>query len=251
LLILDKRVDNIRSVLEDLIVHITLATRETSPVRQDHQWQLLAIVEIPDGLCSLECGVGVPDSTCFIGNLFHRIGIGWVSRGDVLHRASFDCDDTHGDATQASTPDNNSLGPPTKGLDKGVLIEKSRHESFLVFLAANQPSHVIRLLRGWSIDNISIPRVHSRSNWQWTISLVWDVGHPLDYLGDTFEVIIGSHVRNAVLIHDLSATKLQVRCVDFTTEKLVDSRSTSQDDWLTLNLDSALAETDQVCTDTY
>jgi hypothetical protein len=250
LLILDKRVDNVRSVLENFIVHITLPTRETSPVCQDHQRQLFTIVEVPDGLCGLECGVRVPDSTCFVGNLLHRIRVSWVSRGDILHRACFNSDNTHGNATKASTANNNRLGPTTKCLDKGVFIEKSRHETFLIVLAANQPSHIVGLLSGWSIDNVSIPRVHSGSDWKWAIPLVWDIGHPLDDLGYTLEIIIGGQVRDAVLVHDLSATKLQVGCVDFATKKLVDGGGTSQDDWLTLDLDSTLAKADQVCTNT-
>jgi hypothetical protein len=43
---------------------------------------------------------------------------------------------------------------------------------------------------------------------------------------------------------------LQVGCVDFATKKLVDGGGTSQDDWLTLDLDSTLAKADQVCTNT-
>jgi hypothetical protein len=57
-------------------------------------------------------------------------------------------------------------------------------------------------------------------------------------------------VRNTVLVHDLGTTKLQVGSVDLTTKKLVDSGSTSEDDGLTLNLDSTLTKTNEVGTDT-
>ena len=57
-------------------------------------------------------------------------------------------------------------------------------------------------------------------------------------------------MRNTVLVHDLCATELQVGSVDFTTEQLVDGGSTSEDDRLTLDLDSTLTETDKVGTDT-
>jgi len=57
-------------------------------------------------------------------------------------------------------------------------------------------------------------------------------------------------VRHTVLVHDLCATELQVGSVDLATEQLVDGRSTSEDDRLTLDLDSTLTETDEVGTDT-
>lgn len=57
-------------------------------------------------------------------------------------------------------------------------------------------------------------------------------------------------MRDTVLVHDLSATELQVGGVDFTTEKLVDGGSTSEDDGLTLDLDGTLTKTDKVSTNT-
>ena len=58
-------------------------------------------------------------------------------------------------------------------------------------------------------------------------------------------------MRNTVPVHDLSATKLEVRSVDLATEQLVDSLSTSEDDGLAFNLDGTLSKTDKVSTDTY
>lgn len=58
-------------------------------------------------------------------------------------------------------------------------------------------------------------------------------------------------MRNTVPVHDLGATKLQVRSVDLATEQLVDSLGTGKDDGLTLNLDGTLSETDKVSTDTW
>jgi hypothetical protein len=58
-------------------------------------------------------------------------------------------------------------------------------------------------------------------------------------------------VRNTVPIHDLGATKLQVRSVDLATEQLVDSLGTGKDDGLTLNLDGTLSKTDKISTNTW
>ena len=55
---------------------------------------------------------------------------------------------------------------------------------------------------------------------------------------------------DTVLVHDLGTTKLQVGSVHFATQQLVDGRSTSEDDWLALDLDGTLSETDEVRTDT-
>ena len=55
---------------------------------------------------------------------------------------------------------------------------------------------------------------------------------------------------DTVLVHDLCSTELQVGSVDFTTEQLVDSRSTRQDNGLALDLDGSVSKTDEVSTDT-
>jgi hypothetical protein len=57
-------------------------------------------------------------------------------------------------------------------------------------------------------------------------------------------------VRHTVPVHDLRATKLKVRSVNFTTKQLVDSLGTSEDDWLAFNLDRTLTKADEVSTNT-
>lgn len=57
-------------------------------------------------------------------------------------------------------------------------------------------------------------------------------------------------MRDAVPVHDLCTTELQVGSVDLTAEKLVDSASTGKDDGLAFNLNGTLTETDEVSTDT-
>lgn len=58
-------------------------------------------------------------------------------------------------------------------------------------------------------------------------------------------------MRNAVPVHDLGTTELEVGCVHFATKKLVDSLSTGENDRLALNLDSTLAESDKIGTNTF
>jgi len=62
--------------------------------------------------------------------------------------------------------------------------------------------------------------------------------------------MVGSHVGDTVLVHDLGATKLQVGSVDLATEQFVNGRSTSEDDGLTLDLDGTLTKTDEIGADT-
>jgi hypothetical protein len=57
-------------------------------------------------------------------------------------------------------------------------------------------------------------------------------------------------MRDTIAVHDLSATELQIGCIDLATEKLVDGRSASEDDRLALNLNGTLAKTDEIGTDT-
>jgi hypothetical protein len=250
LLVLDEGIDDVWTVLEDLVVHISLTTRETSPVGKNHQGQLLTIVEISDCLCGLEGRVGVPNTTGLVGNLLDGVGVGRVSGCDVLNRASLNSNNTDGNTTKTSTTNNDSASPAAKSLLEGALVEQTRGEAIVVLLTVDEMSDIVRLLLGREEGNVTVPCI----GWGWdrdgVVLLVRNERHPLDNLWDTLEVILSSHVRNTVLVHDLGTTKLQVGSVDLTTKKLVDSGSTSEDDGLTLNLDSTLTKTNEVGTDT-
>ena len=87
-------------------------------------------------------------------------------------------------------------------------------------------------------------------NWQRRILLVRDERHPVNNLGNTLKVVRGGHMRDTILVHDLSATQLQIGCVDFTTKELVDGCCSCENDWLTLDLDGPLPQADEVSTDT-
>ena len=250
LLELDEGVNDEGAILEDLVVHVALTTREATPVGKDHERKLLAVVEVVDGLGSLEGGVGVPDTASLIGHLLDRVGVGGIGRSDVLNGTGLDSDDTHGDTAEASATDDNGAGPSTEGLDEGVLVEETGLEASLVLLTSNHPPDVIRLLLGRGVDNVTVPGINAEADRYRVVALVRNERHPLDNLGDTSEVIVGSQVRDTIAIHDLSATKLQVGGVDLATQEVVERRSTSEDDGLALNLDSTLTKTDKVSANT-
>ncbi|KAH3686397.1 hypothetical protein WICPIJ_002576 [Wickerhamomyces pijperi] len=173
LLVVNQGIDNERTVLQDFVVHVTLTTRETSPVGQDHQWQLFTVVEIVDGLSSLEGRVWIPDLTSFLDKLFGGALVGWISRDQVLD----------------------------------VLIEQTGLElTFVGFTTTDHPSDVVRFTTGWSIVNVSVPGVGRFQDWNWHVTLGWNVRQPRHDLFDTGQVIRGSQVRNTVSVHDLSTT---------------------------------------------
>lgn len=91
-------------------------------------------------------------------------------------------------------------------------------------------------------------------------SFVWkmisdsgDVRQPFNDMGCTLEVTASCEMRNTVLVHDLSASELQVRRVDlhFAPQHLVQSAVARQNDRLAVDRDGTLAKTDGVCADTH
>lgn len=113
LLVLDEGIDDVRTILKNFVVHITLTTRETSPVGEDHERQLFTVVEVTNGLGGLERGVRVPNTTSFLCDLLDRVGVGRVGGRDVLNGAGLDTNDTDRDTTEASATDYDSTGPAT------------------------------------------------------------------------------------------------------------------------------------------
>src|ERR1700753_3590663 len=57
-------------------------------------------------------------------------------------------------------------------------------------------------------------------------------------------------MRDAVLVHDLSASELQVGSVNFPTKDFVERRSACEDDGLAFHLHSTLSQADEVSADT-
>ncbi|KAH3668229.1 hypothetical protein OGAPHI_001983 [Ogataea philodendri] len=213
LLEVHKSVHNISSVLENLVVHVSLTTRESSPVGQNHQWQLLTVVEVTDGLSSLEGRVWIPNLTGFLHQHLGRILVGGVGRSQILHSSGLHTDNTHRNTSKTGSTNNNSLGPSRQCFLERATVEQTGLEVVLGTSTFDQPSDVVSLVLDWL-------------------------------------VVAGSQVRNTISVHDLCTTKLQVGRVDFSTKNLVDGWSTGQNDRLTFDLDSSLTKSNQVSTDT-
>ncbi|PNY27761.1 Uncharacterized protein TCAP_02317 [Tolypocladium capitatum] len=251
LLKLDQGIDDEGAVLENLVEHVALTAREASPVGQDHQRQLLAVVEVVDGLRRLEGRVGVPHATGLVADLLHRVGVGRVGRRDVLDRARLDGNDAHGDAAQAGTAYHDGLRPAAERLDKRVLVEETALEAtVVVVLAGNHPPHVEGLLLRRVVRDIAVPAVGARADGDGAVALLGHKRHPLDDSRHALEIVVGRHVRHAIAVHDLRATELQVGRVDLAAQQVVQGGSTGQDDGLALDLHGTLAEADKVGTDT-
>lgn len=66
----------------------------------------------------------------------------------------------------------------------------------------------------------------------------------------TFEVVVHGNVRYTVLVHYLDPTELVIRCVNFSSEKFVQSSCAGQDYVRRFQLNGSLSKSDEVCTDT-
>ncbi|RUS26109.1 hypothetical protein BC938DRAFT_471233 [Jimgerdemannia flammicorona] len=106
LLVVGQRVDDVRTVLENFVEHVALTTGEATPVGEDDQRQLLALVEVVDGLSSLEGRIGVPHLTGFHQHLLMRVGVGGIGRDNVLDGPGLDSNAAHGDTTETCTTNN-------------------------------------------------------------------------------------------------------------------------------------------------
>ena len=51
MLVFHQRIHDHGSKLQDLVVHVTSAARKSTPVGKDHDWQVLATVEVFQSLC--------------------------------------------------------------------------------------------------------------------------------------------------------------------------------------------------------
>ncbi len=131
-------------------------------------------------------------------------------------------------------------------LDERVLVEEAWLEVVSVLLASDHPPDVVRLPLGRGVDDIAVPAVGANTDRNRAITLIRDERHPLDNLGHASHVILRRHVRDTIAIHDLGATELQVGSVDFPPKEVVQGRGASEDDRLTLDLNSTLAETNKV-----
>ncbi|RUS26108.1 hypothetical protein BC938DRAFT_471232 [Jimgerdemannia flammicorona] len=128
------------------------------------------------------------------------------------------------------------------------MIEEAAQPLPILILSGQEPPGIVASL-GRHKTNLTVDRIEARDNSNGRAAMLGYERQPLHNFADTLEVVFGGQVGHTVLVHDLGAAELEVGGVDLTTEHLVQCGSTSQDDWLTLVLDGALAEADEVSAD--
>mmetsp|Transcript_80600 Transcript_80600/g.203804 ORF Transcript_80600/g.203804 Transcript_80600/m.203804 type:complete len:462 (-) Transcript_80600:1228-2613(-) len=153
MLVLHQSIDDLRAKLQDLVVHVARAAREAAPIREDHQWQVLAPVEVADGRRCLVRAVGKPylAGLRFQDLLARRVG--WVSRHPAVDVPRLHSDDTHGDAAELRAAGDHAAAPAIKALLEGALIEETRE--FFTLWSGGACQHVpgvIRRLAGHKRD---------------------------------------------------------------------------------------------------
>ena len=187
-----------------------MAAGKPTPIGKDHEWQLLPVVEIADCLCCFEGGIRIPDTTSLLSDLLRRVGVRWISGHNILNGASLNSNDTDRNTAKASATYNHGPGPSTEGFLERVLVEKPTRVAIFVFFAIDEPSHIVDLFLRWVVGDIPVPIIRVQANWQRIVLFVWYERHPLHDFLNTLEVVVGSHMRDTVLVHNLRATKLEV-----------------------------------------
>ena len=187
---------------------------------------MLAIIEVADGLSGLEGRVRVPHSTSFLHDLLLGILVGGIGRDDVLNGASLNTNHTYWDTTKTSATDDDSLCPAGQRFFKGVLVEETGQEALFVVFTGNEPADVVRLLLRREVGDRAVPWVRSHTDGNWIVLLVRNEGEPIDDLFNPLEIVGCRHVGDTVPVHDLGATELEIRGVDFATEQIVDCSGT-------------------------
>jgi len=104
-------VHDVRAILQNLVKHVALASRESPPVGKNDQRELFSLVEVVDGLRRLEGRVWEPHLTSLLVDLLLRVSVGRVGGNNLLHGSRLNGNHSHRDASEASPPSHNCLGP--------------------------------------------------------------------------------------------------------------------------------------------
>mmetsp|Transcript_35223 Transcript_35223/g.51684 ORF Transcript_35223/g.51684 Transcript_35223/m.51684 type:complete len:266 (-) Transcript_35223:5346-6143(-) len=119
-------INNLGTEFEHLLVHVAGAARETTPVGENDERQVLAAVEILDCLSCLERRVRKPHLASLRLNDLPGLGVGRIGGDAAVHQPSFNCDHTHGLTTETSTSHHHRLAPASKVLLEGALVKEAR-----------------------------------------------------------------------------------------------------------------------------
>mmetsp|Transcript_33963 Transcript_33963/g.74703 ORF Transcript_33963/g.74703 Transcript_33963/m.74703 type:complete len:752 (+) Transcript_33963:106-2361(+) len=244
MLVLTKSINDLGTELEDFASHITATTRESTPVGKDHDRKTL-LVEVTNSLSSLEGGIREEDLTGLGKDGLARVGIGRVSRDDLLNESGLDGDSSHGNTSKTAAADNDTLTPPGEVFLEGSSIE----ETGGILGTGHHKARIIGSRSGAEL-NITIDGIGTVASGWCGINDLGDKADPLQDGGNTFLVIIDNLMRNTVGVHDLRSAELILGVVYLTSEKLVKSGVPGENHGTLLHLDDTLAKTVEVCTDT-
>ena len=114
LVVLSQRVNNLSAKLEDLVIHVFHATRESSPVSKDDEGKFFTI-EVHDSLSSLVGAVGEPDLSSLRDDFGFRVKVGWICWDDKFDRPCLDSNHTDRNASEPSPATDDCLRPIREG----------------------------------------------------------------------------------------------------------------------------------------
>mmetsp|Transcript_89338 Transcript_89338/g.257673 ORF Transcript_89338/g.257673 Transcript_89338/m.257673 type:complete len:991 (+) Transcript_89338:429-3401(+) len=236
------------AVLQHLGEHVACAPGEAAPVREDHQRQVLAAVEVADGLRGLVGGVGIPDLAGL--RLVDVVGLAVrrVCRDVALHGAGLHGHDADREPAHAPAADDHRLAPALHVLPEGALVAEARAPLAVDHGAGQHVPGIIRRLRRHEPHQPRrrIPRRHHRRQ---GVGRLGDVRQPPQDGLDAIVVIGHELVRHAIGHHDVGATQLVLRRIHLLAQQLVQRLVARQDHGTLDHLDVPLAQTVQVCAD--
>mmetsp|Transcript_23599 Transcript_23599/g.57152 ORF Transcript_23599/g.57152 Transcript_23599/m.57152 type:complete len:394 (+) Transcript_23599:556-1737(+) len=248
LLVLAEGVDDLGAELEDLAVHVAGPPRESTPVREDHQRQVLPPAEVLDGLRRLEGRVREPDLPGLGLEGLPRFGVGRVGRDAPVDQPGLDGDAPDGNAAELSAPDDDALPPPPEGLFEAVLVEEARHPPLVSLHAGEHVSGIVGSLCGLEPDRPVYGILAGRDR-EHVARGLGNVGEPVEDALHSLSVALHHLVGDPVGVHDLRASELVLARVHLAPEELVQGRVSSEDHRTVLHLDRPLSQPVEVSAD--
>mmetsp|Transcript_13466 Transcript_13466/g.36269 ORF Transcript_13466/g.36269 Transcript_13466/m.36269 type:complete len:694 (+) Transcript_13466:423-2504(+) len=246
--VIDKRVDDHRTILEDLGKHVARASREPAPVGEDDEWQILASVEVTDGLSGLEGGVREPHLASLRLLDVMGLDVRRVGRDVTDHRPRLHGNDADWKAAHAPSAHHHGLAPTHHVLLERALVTEPCHE-LAVDLSSRQ--HVTRVVWGLGRHELDLAidavcRLNDRGK---ACVRVGDVGEPPKNRLDAVLVVVHKLVRDAVGHHDVRAAQLVLCRVHVLTQEFVDGLKPGEDHGAFHHLDVSLPKAIQVSAD--
>mmetsp|Transcript_92557 Transcript_92557/g.238957 ORF Transcript_92557/g.238957 Transcript_92557/m.238957 type:complete len:290 (-) Transcript_92557:4629-5498(-) len=250
MLVLDQGIDNLGAELEHLVVHITCAAGEATPVRKDHEGQVLAAVEVFDGSRRLEGTVREPDLASLGLDHLLAVRIRRVGRNPPVRIASLHCNDAHGDATELGAADDDTAAPALQVFLESALIEEA---SELALRRGCAGQHLARVVRALRRREGHVP-LHGVGGWQHRRhgeGVLGREGEPVQDSVDALLVALHELVGDAVGHHHLRPSELVLGGVHFLSEQLVQRAEAGEDHGAVNHLDDTLAQAVEVGPDAH